>query len=141
MNALPPMQGRCMCGAVRFTATPSETSVMTCHCEMCQRWCSGPFMALNCSEVNFEDKDVIGIIQSSDWAERGFCTRCGSNLYYRIRELESYQMAAGLFDDPSNLRLSLQVFIDQKPHYYDFANETRSMTSQEVIAAFSQSSD
>ena len=34
------------------------------------------------------------------------------------------------------MRLSLQLFTDFKPAFYDFSNETKVMTGDEVIAAF-----
>jgi hypothetical protein len=129
-------EGKCMCGAVKFSATAKKPSVVACHCEMCRRWSAGPFMALNCQTVTFEGQEDIGRIRSSDWAERGFCTKCGSNLFYHIVESSDYQIAAGLFDDQSMLRMSLQVFTDSKPEFYEFANETKMMTSAEVIAMF-----
>jgi len=93
-------------------------------------------MTLNCKSVTFESQESIGIIRSSDWAERGFCAKCGSNLFYHIVGNSDYQIAAGLFDDQSKLRLSLQLFTDQKPGFYEFANETKMMTGAEVIAMF-----
>ena len=45
-------------------------------------------------------------------------------------------MAAGLFDDQSMLRMSLQVFTDSKPAFYAFANKTKMMTRAEVIAMY-----
>ncbi len=133
------LEGKCMCGAVKFTATAKKPSVVACHCDMCRRWSAGPFMALNCQTVTFESEDSIGRIRSSDWAERGFCTQCGSNLFYRLVDSGEYQIAAGLIDDQSMLRMSLQVFTDEKPDFYAFANETKMMTGEEVIALFASS--
>jgi hypothetical protein len=130
------LKGQCMCGAVKFSATAEKPSVTACHCDMCRRWSAGPFMALTCKSVTFESQENIGNIHSSDWAERGFCTKCGSNLFYHIVESSDYQIAAGLFDDQSMLRMSLQVFTDRKPEFYAFANETKMMTGAEVIAMF-----
>ncbi len=96
-------------------------------------------MAVNCRTVTFEGLENIGRIRSSEWAERGFCAKCGSNLFYHLVGGSDYQIAAGLFDDQSKLRMSLQVFTDSKPGYYDFANETKMMTSAEVIAMFAPS--
>lgn len=128
--------GECMCGAVGFSARVDKPSVVACHCDMCRRWSSGPFMAVNCREVTFTGEDNVSRIRSSDWAERGFCSKCGSNLFYHIVGKDDYQIAAGLFDDQSTLRLSLQVFSDAKPGFYDFANQTRMMTEAEVIALY-----
>ncbi len=130
------LKGKCMCGAVEFSATIKDPSVVACHCDMCRRWSAGPFMAVNCQTVTFEDQEIIGRIRSSDWAERGFCKKCGSNLFYHLVEGGDYQIAAGLFEDQSMLRMSLQVFTDRKPEFYQFANETKTMTSAEVIAMF-----
>ncbi len=135
------LTGKCMCGAVGFSATAKKPSVVVCHCDMCRRWSSGPFMALNCQTVAFEGAENIGRIRSSDWAERGFCSKCGSNLFYRIVEHSDYQMAAGLFDDQSKLRLSLQVFTDGRPDFYEFANETKMMTSADVFAMYMPNKD
>ena len=133
--------GQCMCGAVTFKATAKKPSVVVCHCDMCRRWSAGPFMSLNCQTVEFAGEENIGRIRSSDWAERGFCTKCGSNLFYHLIGSSDYQMAAGLFDDQSKLRMSLQVFSDSRPDFYDFANQTRMMTAAEVIALYAPSQE
>ena len=133
------VSGQCMCGAVRFSAQADKLSVVACHCDMCRRWSAGPFMAINCREVEFEGGENIARIRSSNWAERGHCAKCGSNLFYHIVDRADYQMAAGLLDDQSGLRFSLQVFSDRKPDFYEFANETSKMTEAEVLALYAPS--
>ncbi len=98
-------------------------------------------MEVTCQDVRFDGEENIRRFRSSDWAERGFCTECGSNLFYHIIDSGDYQIAAGLFDDQSKLRFSLQVFTDSKPQFYEFANKTKMMTAAEVIAAFAPPSD
>ena len=93
-------------------------------------------MELTCQAVAFEDEEKVGRIRSSDWAERGFCTQCGSNLFYHIIDSGDYQVSAGLFDDQSMFQMSLQVFSDRRPPYYEFSNKTKLMTAAEVFAAF-----
>lgn len=98
-------------------------------------------MEVTCGGVTFEGEENIGRIRSSDWAERGFCNKCGSNLFYHIVGSDEYQVSAGLLDDSSKLRMSLQVFTDAKPSFYEFANDTKMMTGEEVVAAFARSKD
>lgn len=131
------LTGRCMCGAVRIRCTAIEPKVTACHCDMCRRWSSGPYFEVSCKDVTFEGEENITTIRSSDWAERGFCNKCGSNLFYHIIDSKDFQIAAGAIDDPSDLRLSLQVFTDRKPTFYSLAERTKTMTSDEVYAAFS----
>lgn len=135
------LSGQCMCGAVRFSATARKPSVVACHCDMCRRWSAGPFMSIGCNNVIFGNSEDIGRIRSSDWAERGFCTKCGSNLFYHVLEASDYQIAVGLIDDQSKLRMSLQMFTDFKPEFYEFANDTKMMTGEEVIALFAPKSE
>ena len=47
-----------------------------------------------------------------------------------------YFVSAEAFDDRDGYRLHQQIFIDEKPAYYDFANKTHNMTGAEVFAAF-----
>lgn len=135
------LTGRCLCGAVRINGTASEPKATACHCDMCRRWSSGPYFEISCENVTFEGEDNISKIRSSDWAERAFCKRCGSNLFYHLIDSNEFQIAAGLLDDQSGLRLSLQVFIDEKPPFYTLADKTETMTAAEVFAAYAPPSD
>ncbi len=135
------LTGRCMCGAVGIIGTANEPKVAACHCDMCRRWSSGPYFEVPCENVIFEGEDNITKIRSSDWAERGFCKKCGSNLFYHIIDSNEFQIAAGLLDDQSDLRLSLQVFTDRKPPFYTLADKTETMTAAEVYAAYAPPSD
>ena len=128
--------GRCMCGAVGISGTANEPNVAACHCDMCRRWSSGPFFEVSFKNVVFEGEDNITKIRSSDWAERGFCKKCGSNLFYHIIDSNEFQIAAGLLDNQSDLHLSLQVFIDRKPSFYTLADKAETMTAAEVYAAY-----
>lgn len=133
--------GTCICGAVSLSGASSDLRVSACHCDMCRRWSSGPFFGVNCKDVTFEGADSIARIRSSDWAERGFCNQCGSNLFYHLIDSNEYQIAAGLLNDQSGLRISLQVFIDRKPTFYSLAQKTKTMTGAEIYAAYAPPPD
>lgn len=131
------VSGKCMCGAVAFNAFIAEPHVGACHCNMCRKWGGGPFMEVDCgTSVSYQGGENISLFSSSDWAERGFCSKCGSNLFYRLKESGQTMMAVGLLDDDSGLALKGQVFIDEKPDFYNFAEETENMTGAEVFAMF-----
>ena len=86
-------RGHCLCGAVKFTVKPVSKHVDACHCSMCRRWSSGPFMGLDCgSSFEIENGSDLGIYDSSDWAERVFCRKCGSSLFYRLKNGEHYDV-------------------------------------------------
>jgi len=94
-------------------------------------------MCVECgTDVIFEGEENITIYNSSDWAERGFCKKCGSHLFYRLKEANEHQLPVGLFNNQKNFHFDLQVFTDRKPAFYSFANETKEMTEAEVIEKF-----
>lgn len=133
-------RGRCLCGAVKIVVRNASNEVGACHCAMCRRWASGPFMATGCgTDVEIEGEENISVFDSSPWAERGFCNKCGSNLFYRLKETKEYQMAVGLFDDSDGLDFNIQVFIDEKPAFYRFENETKVLTGPEIFAMYGPS--
>ena len=131
------VSGSCLCGAVGVSAAACDNHVGVCHCGMCRKWGGGPLFAIDCgTDVEFTGGENISVYSSSDWAERGFCARCGSHLFYRLKESGQYIMAAGLFDDLEGAVLDHQVFIDSKPDWYALANETKNMTGAEVFAMY-----
>ena len=71
--------------------------------------------------------------------ERGFCKNCDSHLFYMLKQAQQYFIPTGLFDNADNFIFDHQVFVDNKPHYYDFANHTKDMTEADVFAEFGSS--
>lgn len=131
------MTGGCLCGAVRFAATPVKMEMGVCHCSMCRRWSGGTFMAVDCGDsVKFENEGKLGIYTSSDWGQRGFCTACGTTMLWQTHDQSHRVLAAQSFDDPSHFSFNSEIFIDEKPDNYTFANETEKMTGAEVFAKF-----
>ena len=130
------MKTQCLCGAVVITA-PEVKEVDVCHCGICRRWGGGPLLALHCGlQVIFEGRQNIKIYASSDWAERAFCTECGTHLYFRLKATGDYYLPAGLFTQIPGAKLRSQIFIDRKPDYYRFANTTEELTEAEVFAKY-----
>ncbi|PCI76676.1 MAG: aldehyde-activating protein [SAR86 cluster bacterium] len=134
--------GSCLCGAISFTAKKMTTNVAACHCNSCRKWGGSAFMEVNCGpEVEFNDVDKLSVFDSSEWAERGFCSACGSHLFYRLKETQEHMMPVGLFDDDSGLVFRRQVFIDERPHYYQYSNKTEDLTGEELFAQFAPAED
>jgi hypothetical protein len=131
------LSGKCLCGAVRFTATPKNDEMSVCHCGMCRRWSGGVFMAVGCETLDVEDGAPLGVYRSSDYGERVFCSVCGSSLFWRMHDDSFFAVCPQAFDDPSRFRFASEIFIDAKPANYAFANDTRKMTGAEFFAAMS----
>ena len=130
--------GNCLCGAIQIKAAAMNTQVGTCHCSMCRKWGGGPMMTVDCgTAVSFEGEEHITVYDSSGWAERGFCSKCGTHLYYKLKESGLFIMQVGLFDNEERFKFDHQIFIDKKPSFYSFANVTNNMTEAEAFAKYS----
>ncbi len=99
-------------------------------------------LAVHCGQdVTFSGTQKASTYQSSDWAERGFCPTCGTHLFYHLLPADEYILPAGLFEELTHFEMNSQIFIDQKPSYYEFGNATPTMTGEQVFAQFSESGD
>ena len=134
--------GRCVCGAVRFSAEHVETEHHACHCGTCRRWSGGTaFFAAVTTGLVFEDEASLGRYESSSWADRGFCKTCGTTLFYHLKPTDTYMVSVGAFDDPTPFRLVREIFIDRKPAGYDFAGDHPRWTEEETFARLSPPSE
>jgi len=132
MTEDPPIKGSCLCRkvTVELSGTPKTFSV--CHCDMCRTWSGGVGMDFDAGRhVTFSGEDFVGRYDSSEWAERGFCKSCGTHLFYRLKKTDHYYLYLGLFGDAVSPVFDTQEFIDEKPAYYSFANETKTRTKAE----------
>lgn len=86
------------------------------------------------ASLKIADDTDLGAYQSSEWGERLFCKACGTPLFWRSLDGKHAVVSAGALDDKSGLQLVSQIYIDEKPSYYEFANKTATMTGPEFVA-------
>jgi hypothetical protein len=105
LHPLPPLPGGCLCGAVRFEATPTHRDGYYCHCRMCQL----AFGNTRAAFINLRKDEVRWLAgeptyyASSKIARRGFCARCGTPLSFEFLASEHMDLSVGSFDDPAAL--------------------------------------
>jgi hypothetical protein len=130
--------GNCLCGSVSFTVPDSLSSFDACHCKMCLKWGGGPALSVEIDAgISWKGEEFVGVYSSSAWADRGFCTKCGTHLFYKLKESDFCNLPLGLFEDLEGWEFRSQIFIDRKPRCYDFSNQTEFLTEEEVFAKYS----
>ena len=128
---------QCLCGSVRFSAVPVKAETDVCHCSMCRRWAAGPLFAVDCGDSLVVDAgDDLERYGSSDWGERGFCRKCGTSLFWNLTGQQAYHVSLSAFETPPQVRFATEIFIDEKPDCYEFANDTNKLTGEQVLALF-----
>ena len=124
------LEGGCECGGVRWEiaeGTPMGP-VVACHCGQCNRASSHFLAAVNVLEagISWIRTDSLTWYQSSDFAERGFCGTCGSQIIWRMSDpaiRTSASMMAGSFDDKDVLTLDRHIYAAHKAPYYEITDD------------------
>ena len=129
-----PMTGQCLCGAVSITLTDAHAEIDVCHCSMCQQWGGAMYAGIEGEDYSVRGEDKISTFDSSDWAERAFCSKCGSSLWYKFKPTGDRTFLAGLFPLPEGLPIKHQIFIDEKPDWFDIAQDCPKKTGPEIMA-------
>ena len=74
----------------------------------------------NCLEENiiFMKQSTLRWYNSSNFAKRGFCIKCGASIFYKIKKGNSISISAGMFENPTKLKTDSNIFIKGKLDYY-----------------------
>jgi len=130
------LHGHCLCGGVALSVAGDAHVVHACHCGACRRWHGGPAMVLQAgADLRIETGGaLVRRFASSDWAERAFCSACGSSLFFRSTGDGQHYVAAGLFDTIPGARFEAEIFIDAKPDWYALQGPDEHLTGEAFFA-------
>ena len=121
------LEGGCLCGAVRYRITAPFRPVIACHCRQCARWSGHVVAATAVALTRFAylsgDDDDVTWYAASPHAERGFCGRCGSNLFWRETAADHLSIMAGTLDQPTGLMLGANIYVADKSDYYQINDD------------------
>ncbi len=116
--------GGCLCGAVRYEIDGPLRDIISCHCGQCQKTSGHYFAATATPKEHFHLTRDEGLkwYSSSGYAERGFCSECGSSLFWRMKDGSHQSILAGSLDGDTGLKTSHHIFVADKKDYYDIAD-------------------
>ena len=114
--------GGCYCRAVTFRAEDVQPrSVAVCHCRQCRQFAGYTWATTSVPKAALEvsGQDKVRWFQSSDTAKRGFCTDCGSTLFWDEADNANMSISVGAVDDEAALTLGKHIYVEDKPPYYE----------------------
>lgn len=117
-------KGSCHCGAVSFEVTGSLRDVIYCHCKQCRKQ-SGHFVAATRADdkaLSISGSNNLTWYEASSEAERGFCSICGSLMFWKAYGSVQTSIMAGSFDAPSGLNAGFHIYTDDKGDYYEICD-------------------
>jgi len=118
------MKGSCLCGRVSFQVTGALSAPDACHCIQCRKQSGHYFVSTNVSRsaLTVSGQDNVAWYQSSEKIRRGFCSICGSTLFWDPPDRDWVAIAMGAFDPPTGTHLEKHIFVAEKGDYYDIAD-------------------
>jgi hypothetical protein len=128
MNDSAPFTGGCLCGAIRFQVTAPTKWCAHCHCSLCRRAHGAAFVTwFGVERARFElvaGADRLVWYQSTPRARRGFCSCCGSTLFFEgDRWPDEVHVALAHMDGPIDRRPKAHVFFDTHVDWVELGDD------------------
>ena len=128
-DAPKPITGRCLCGAVTYSADAEPVVQAACHCTDCQRQTGNPFsviVGVPRSAFNVEGSTLASFATTGDDhggdTERNFCSACGAPVFSIAAVMPDIAfIKAGSLDDASWVKPAAEVWTSSaqpwSPHF------------------------
>jgi len=119
------VKGSCECQGVMFELTGELRDVVFCHCSQCRKTSGHYWAATQVSKgnLNLIKATSLSWYDSSDKARRGFCSVCGSSMFYERKGIDKISVSAGSLEIPTSLDRMRHIYVASKGDYYDISDE------------------
>ncbi|MEA3009911.1 MAG: hypothetical protein QOJ91_1603 [Sphingomonadales bacterium] len=117
-------KGACLCGAVSFEVEGELAPPDICHCTQCRAWSGHCLASTNVprDKLAVEGADHVRWHRSSENIRRGFCSICGSSLFWDPEHRDWTSIAMGAFETPTGTRADKHIFTASKGDYYEIGD-------------------
>src|SRR3954454_1559771 len=118
------LTGSCMCGRVTFEVDGPLSPPDACHCVQCRKQSGRYFASANVprSALAISGQESLKWYASSQRARRGFCSECGSSLFWDPLAGDKTAVAMGALDAPTGTQLEMHIFVAEQGDYYAIAD-------------------
>ena len=112
---------QCLCGGIKIKVKGKLADVINCHCSQCRKTHGNYAAYTYCPEENvtFISKKTLKWYHSSKVGKRGFCSRCGASMFYKLLKSKELDIAAGMFSNPTTMKTASNIFTKDKLDYYE----------------------
>ena len=115
----------CLCGGIQLKTKGPLRHVSNCHCRQCMKT-HGNYAAYTKAlekDIKFIKKRTLKWFKSSKKARRGFCNKCGASIFFKFLGSDDISIAAGMFQNPTKLKTTINIFVKGKLDYYQLDNK------------------
>ena len=115
------LSGSCLCGGVQYRIEGDAREVVNCFCEQCRKT-SGHHVAptrVDKRSLKIDKDKTLCLYESSPGVRRGFCHRCGGNLFWDNQQNDQISVMAGTLDTPTGLRTTGNIHEQDASDYFE----------------------
>jgi hypothetical protein len=96
-----------------------------CHCSQCRKASGHVFVSTDVprSALRVEGEQNVAWYASSEKVRRGFCSVCGSPLFWDPVGRDWTAIAMGAFEAPTGTRIAKHIFTADQGDYYDIGDD------------------
>ena len=114
--------GQCLCESIQYTVDGPLRDIINCHCTRCRR-STGHFMAATQARVDdvVVEGDTLKWYHPVEHVRYGFCSECGSTLFWRsAKTSDVMSIAAGTLTPPTGLKTTTAIYLDFGSDYHTY---------------------
>jgi hypothetical protein len=112
---------------VRFEVAGALAPPDACHCSQCRKWSGHVFASTDVprAALTVSGAENVTWFRSSEKVRRGFCSTCGSSLFFDPVDQTKHAwiaVAMGALAAPTDTRLKIHIYVAEKDDYYDLVD-------------------
>ena len=122
----PFLEGRCECGAVRYSVRDEFLYAANCHCSNCRASTGSafkPFAGIEREKLELVEGADSLLVWGEDDANHTRCGVCGSLLYSVVREGAYVHVARGPLADDPGIRPTEHIFVGSKAPWFEITDD------------------
>jgi hypothetical protein len=112
------MQGKCLCGGVRFSLSGEIPNLYQCHCSLCRKVTGSSANAafrIDRAQLSWvEGETLVRKYESDTGFKSHFCSRCGSPLPNLTAADSAWWVPVGLLEETEELQVAAHLFVDSR---------------------------
>ncbi len=122
-------EGQCLCGQVQFQIRGKLRDIVNCHCSKCRKFHGnyGAYTSVKYENLKItEQKTLMWYKSTKDETAnvyRGFCSECGSSLFWHPKDQPNIAVAAGSLIEPTGLKTIGHIWCSQKGDFYQIDDD------------------
>ena len=122
-TSAPQLEASCLCGACAFSLPGPAGDITACHCNQCRRTSGFHSASFDADEasLHWHRKAPLAEYVTAGGGHRGFCTDCGSSLYFRAQDGD-FSVEAGAIDGATGGTLVSHIFVADKGDFYTLSD-------------------